>query len=178
MRAVAPAIADLVGELPYTDVDRVFQDPTHPVPAAESSLLLPDLPDGAIETLLGLAGPDAHTPLLFVALRHLGGALARRPATADAVGARDAAFLLQTVGILAGPHAPDVPGATAAVRSAMARWSTGHTFVNLHGTPGDETDRARAWPTGTYARLRQLKGRYDPADLLRIGHTVTPSRQL
>jgi hypothetical protein len=175
MRAVAPAIADLLGEMPYAELDRVFQDPTHPVPAEEGCLLLPGLPDGAIDTLLELAGPAASTPLLAVSLRHLGGALSRPPATEDAVGARDAAYLLQTVGVLAGPHAAEVPAATASARSAMAPWSTGHTFVNLHGTPGDESDRARAWPAETYARLRRVKGRYDPDDLLRFGHAVRPA---
>jgi FAD/FMN-containing dehydrogenase len=172
MRAVAPAIVDLIGEMPYAEVDRVFQDPQHPVPAAEECLLLPGLPEGAIGTLLELAGPDATTPLLVVALRHLGGALARPPAVEDAVGARDAAYLLQTVGILAGPHAPDVPAAMAAARAAMSPQSTRRTFVNLHGTPGDESDRALAWPAQTYERLLRVKRRYDPADLLRYGHAV------
>jgi FAD/FMN-containing dehydrogenase len=175
MRAVAPAIVHLVGDLPYPELDRVFSDPEHPVPAAEGCLLLPGLPEGAIETLLELAGPGAPTPLLAVALRHLGGALARPPAVPDAVGARDAAFLLQTIGVLAGPHAADVPAGIAAVRSAMARWSTGGTFVNLHGTPGDDADRARAWPEATYQRLRRVKGRYDPAGLLRFGHAIAPA---
>jgi len=92
----------------------------------------------------------------------------------DAVGPRDAAYLLQTVGVLAGPHAADVPAAAAAVRSAMRSWSTGRTFVNLHGTPGDDADRALAWPAETYERLRQVKRRYDPAGLLRFGHAVRP----
>jgi hypothetical protein len=174
MRAVAPAIADMIGELPYTEVDQVFQDPQHPVPAAEGCLLLPGLPEGAVETLLELAGPTAQTPLLVVGLRHLGGALAGPATVADAVGPRDAAYLLQMVGILAGPHAGDVPAAMSAVRSAMGSWSTGRTFVNLHGTPGDDADRARAWPRSTYDRLRRVKERYDPAGLLRFGHAVPP----
>ena len=174
LRAVAPTIVDLVGELPYPELDRVFQDPQHPVPAAEGCLLLPALPEGAVGTLLELAGPTAQSPLLLVALRHLGGALSGPPAVDDAVGARDAAYLLQTVGILAGPHAADVPAATAAVRTAMEPWSTGRTFVNLHGTPGDDRDRARAWPAPTYERLRRVKHRYDPAELFRFGHAVSP----
>ena len=175
MRAVAPAFLDAIGEMPTTELDGVYRDPEHPVPAVEGCQLLPGLPEGAVDAILDLAGPGAHTPLLVVALRHMGGALAESPATEDAVGARDAEYLLQTVGILAGPHAADVAPATAAARSAMAPWSTGHTYVNLHGTPGDEADRARAWPADTYDRLRQVKGRYDPAALLRFGHAVLPA---
>jgi FAD/FMN-containing dehydrogenase len=56
----------------------------------------------------------------------------------------------------------------------MEPWSTGRTFVNLHGTPGDDRDRARAWPAPTYERLRRVKHRYDPAELFRVGHAVPP----
>ena len=175
MRAAAPAVIDGIDEMAYSDLDDVYRDPEHPVPAAEGCLLLPGLPDGAIDTLLELAGPRAATPLLAGALRHLGGALAELPETGDAVGARDGEYLLQTVGILAGPHAADVVPATAAARAAMTPWSTGQTFVNLHGTPGDEADRARAWSSETYDRLRQVKRRYDPAGLLRFGHAVAPA---
>jgi hypothetical protein len=48
-------------------------------------------------------------------------------------------------------------------------------MVNIHGAPGDETDRARAWTPAHYARLRHAKSAYDPADLLRFGHVVTPA---
>jgi FAD/FMN-containing dehydrogenase len=90
----------------------------------------------------------------------------------DAVCTRDAAFLLQTVGVLAGPHAADVPAATAAVQRALAPYSTGRTAVNFHGTPGDAADRARAWTPEVYDRLRAVKQRHDPAGVLRSGHTV------
>jgi FAD/FMN-containing dehydrogenase len=175
MRAVCPPVMDLVEEMDYADVDRVYQDPDHPVAAAEGCLLLPDLSADTIRTLLELAGPGVQTPLVIVGLRHLGGALARPPAVEDAVGARDAAFLFQTIGMLAGPHAADVPAATAAAQAAMAPYSNGRTMVNLHGTPGDDGDRARAWTPDHYARLRALRARLDPTDMLRFGHALTTS---
>jgi hypothetical protein len=143
------------------------------VPAAEGCLLLPDLSADAIDAMLEVAGPNAQTPLVIVGLRHLGGALSRPPAVEDAVGARDAAFLFQTIGMLAGPHAADVPAATAAAQVAMAPYSNGRTMVNLHGTPGDDADRARAWTPDHYARLRELRARLDPTDMLRFGHALT-----
>jgi hypothetical protein len=175
MRAAAPPMLDGVGELPYPSVDQVYQDPDHPVPAEEGSALLRELSDAAVTTLLDLAGPGADTPLLLVALRHLGGALARPPAAdGDAICARDAQFLLQTIGIPAGPRAAEVPGAVAAVLTAMAPHSTGRTLLNLHGRPGDDADRARPWTPEVHDRLRRAKGRYDPANLLRSGHAVAP----
>lgn len=173
MRAAASPMIDTVGELDYRHVDRIYQDPEHPVPAREGSLLLRELSDDAIRALLDLAGPDADSPLLLVGLRHLGAALARPAQVADAVCARDATFLVQTVGILAGPHAAAVPGATAALQAALEPHSTGRTMVNLHGTPGDAADRARAWSPTVYARLREIAQRHDPDNLLRFGHSIT-----
>jgi FAD/FMN-containing dehydrogenase len=85
---------------------------------------------------------------------------------------RESAFVLQTVGVLAGPRAAEVPSATRAVQDAMAPFSGGRTAVNLHGTPGDAADRARAWSPEVYERLRAVKQAYDPANLLRFGHAV------
>ena len=79
-------------------------------------------------------------------IRPLGGALARRGALEDAVSGRDAAFLLFLLGFKTPPM---VMAATEAIRSilaAMAPHSTGYTLVDFHGEPGDEADRARAWP--------------------------------
>ena len=176
MRAVAPAVLDGFGEFPYAEIDRVHQDPDHPVPAVEGSLLLETLSEDAVRTLLELAGPDSDCPLLLVGLRHMGGALARPAAVEDAVCARDAGYLLQTVGIPAGPHAAQMPAAVGSLLAAMTPHSTGRTLLNIHGRPGDAADRARAWTPEVHERLRRAKRRYDPANLFRSGHAVLPAR--
>jgi hypothetical protein len=175
MRAAAPVLIDTVTKMDYLDVDRIYQDPEHPLPVKEGCTLLRGLTPAAVETLLDQAGPDAPCPLLMVEIRHLGGKLARAATVEDAICARDASFLVETVGILAGPHAEAIPAATAGLHAAMAPYSTGRTMVNLHGTPGDEADRARAWTPEVYTRLRRAKASYDPANLIRFGHTVTPT---
>lgn len=112
----------------------------------------------------------------MVEIRHMGGALARPADVEDAVCARDAEYLLEAVGVLAAPPmAEAVEQATRALNTAMAPHGTGRTMVNLHGTPGDDTDRARAWTPEVYDRLRRTKSTYDPKNLLRYGHTVTPA---
>jgi hypothetical protein len=104
----------------------------------------------------------------------MGGALSRPTAREDAVCARDAGYLLEAVGVLAGPDpAEPVETATTALYAAMTPYATGCTMPNLHGRPGDATDRARAWSPEVYDRLRRAKSTYDPQNLLRYGHTVT-----
>jgi FAD/FMN-containing dehydrogenase len=175
LRQAAPVVLDSVAEMPYADVDRVYEDPQHPVPAREGCSLLRELTPDAVATLLDQAGPGTTCPLLLVQVRHMGARLAAPPAVEDAISAREAGFLLETIGIPAGPHAAAVPGAIAGLHEAMRPCSTGRTMVNLHGTPGDEADRRRAWTPETYARLRRAKATYDPANLFRFGHAVVPA---
>ncbi|MFI5555702.1 FAD-binding oxidoreductase [Streptomyces sp. NPDC051738] len=176
IRAAAPVTVDTVEEMPYAALDRIHMEPQDPLPARESCALLRDLTPEAIDTFLAQAGPQApDCPLLLVELRHLGGALSRPAHTPDAICARDATYLLETVGVLTAPPAAEaIEQATAALHTAMAPYGTGLTMVNIHGTPGDDSDRARAWSPEVYDRLRKDKSTYDPTDLLRFGHTVTP----
>ncbi len=76
--------------MPYSECDTVHYDPMHPMPVMERSGLFGELTPAAVTEPLACTGPDAHTPLLMVELRHLGGAMAR--GSDDAVKPRDAAF--------------------------------------------------------------------------------------
>ncbi|MEV0171035.1 FAD-dependent oxidoreductase [Streptomyces sp. NPDC050803] len=178
LRAAAPVVVDTVEEMDYTAVDRVYMDPQDPLPARESCALLRDLPEEAIRTFLAEVGPEApDCPLLLIEIRHMGGALSRPAPVDDAVCARDAEYLLEAVGVLAAPPAAEaVEQATQSLNTAMAPYGTGRTMVNLHGTPGDATDRARAWTPEVYHRLQRTKSTYDPQNLLRYGHTVAPAQ--
>jgi FAD/FMN-containing dehydrogenase len=178
MRAAAPAMIDAVAEMPYTAIDSIHQDPVHPTPAYERSTMLRDLTPQVVQTLLDVAGPGVETPVLMVELRQLGGALAREPEVPNAVGGRDAGFALFVVGVLAPPIAAIVPRAVDATVAAFAAESTGRTFVNMHGVPGDDADRGRPWPAATYRRLQELKARYDPEQTFRFGHAIPPHAPL
>ncbi|WP_369272696.1 FAD-binding oxidoreductase [Streptomyces sp. R11] len=174
IRAAAPVAVDMVEEMPYAALDRIHMEPQDPLPAREACALLRDLPADAIDTFLSQVGPDVpDCPLLVVEIRHMGGALARPARLEDAICSRDADYLLESVGVLAAPPAAEaIEMATRSLYTAMTPYGTGHTMINIHGTPGDTTDRARAWTPETYTRLGQDKSTYDPSNLLRFGHTV------
>jgi FAD/FMN-containing dehydrogenase len=174
MRAAAPIMADAVRSMPYPEVDAVYEDPKDPLPAREKCSLLRGLSPDVLRTLLDVAGPGATTPLLKLELRHLGGAQGRAPDVPDAITGRDAAFLVETIGIPAGPQAEAVESATISAHAALTEFSTGRTCVNLHGAVADPEDVARAWEPDTYHRLRRIKSREDPSNLLRFGHAVRP----
>jgi hypothetical protein len=102
----------------------------------------------------------------------MGGAYARVNDIRDAVSGRDEPFILVLIGLMAPPNTDAIPGSIASIFTAMAPYASGRTFVNLHGVPGNEVDRARAWSDETYARLVQAKSVYDPNNLLRFQHVI------
>ncbi|WP_328873029.1 FAD-binding oxidoreductase [Streptomyces sp. NBC_00287] len=174
IRDAAPVVVDTVEEMPYAAMDRIYMEPQDPLPARESCSLIRELPPEAVRAFLSHAGPQVTDfPLLMVGLRHMGGALSRPPRAEDAICARDANYLMEAVGVLAAPPAAEaIEQATTSLHHAMSPYGTGHTMVNIHGTPGNAEDRARAWTPEVLTRLRQAKKTYDPNNLLRYGHTV------
>lgn len=172
MRALAPAIMDTLDEMPATAIDGVHQDPCHPMPTYERCTMLREFSPQVADLLLDHIGPGARTAVLMVELRQLGGALSRPPAVPDAVTGRDAGWSLFTLGVLAPGIEAAVPRDVDALAAAFAPHSTGTTFPNLHGVPGNAADRARAWSPETARRLRDLATAWDPDGLFRYGHAV------
>jgi hypothetical protein len=168
-------LLDTLGELPYTEVGSIYNDPTEPAPAYDSNVALHTLDAAAVDTILSVAGPGTGSPLI-IELRQLGGAYTRQPTIPNAVGARDAEFSLFAAGILA-------PGQEAAMRQAhlqlhekMRPWSTGGTIHNFCGVIDAEPERVKlSFTPSDYARLAKAKAAYDPENLFRINHNIPPA---
>lgn len=164
MRTIAEPILDTVTEMMFPAIASIHADPTDPMPTMERSTLVRKLPDEAIDALLAVAGPEAGLPIMLAEIRALGGALAET-AVPNAVGGREAAYSLFTVGVLAPPIADAVPGALESVIDAMSPWSTGGALVNFAGGPdGAPASRvAAAWTPAQRRRLLATRATYDPA---------------
>jgi FAD/FMN-containing dehydrogenase len=171
MRAVAPAIMDLVGEMPYAAVDSIHMDPTDPMKMWERGTALAVLPAEAVDAVLAVAGPDVDVPLFMVEIRHLGGALGRPAAVPNAVAGRDAAFSVFAIGPMDGPVAEVVPAITQSVVDRVAPWSTGGSLLNFLGQAGPERVRG-VWNPMDRARLVDVKRRYDPANVFAFGQPI------
>jgi hypothetical protein len=172
LRSVAQPLLDTLADMPYSAAGAIHADPVEPSPLSECSTYLRDLDAEAVDALVAVAGPDAACPLRLVEIRHLGGALARRPAVPNAVGHRDAAFLLSLAGS-ARERAGDEYGEFVLAR--MDRWSTGGAGLNFLGPGTAATSRVRAaFSREDYARLVSLKRAYDPENLFRVNHNIPP----
>jgi hypothetical protein len=159
LRALATPVLESMGELASTDLDAVHRDPVDPMPAVKVGRLLRELPPGAVDSLLDLAGPGTGSPLTVLELRHLGGAVARPGPHPSAVCHRDAAFALTCIGAGVPPVADAVATRARTLLSALSPWSTGFTLPNFGGGP-------LGYDAPTLERLRSLVSTHDPAGVL------------
>lgn len=159
LRALGPEL-DTFTRIPAASLVAVHMDPPGPTPAATAHSILASLPAEAVDAFL----ETATTPGLFFAeLRHLGGAIARRPANAGAVGAISGEYLAHTVAMVPVPEA--APAADAAVRAGIAAlepWradALALTFIDSAGV-----DRGPGFGDAL-GRLRAAKAQYDPQNV-------------
>ncbi|MDT0302644.1 FAD-binding oxidoreductase [Streptomonospora wellingtoniae] len=160
-------------ELDFSESGAIFDEPEVPHGYRSQNLLLESLGEGAVEELVRRAGPEA--PLMCVAgLRHLGGALAREPEGAGAVGRRGAAYLVSVLS----PVEPGGEGAAGGlhrrVLAPFAGQGVGRS-LNFSFGPTAPEDVASCFVPAVYRRLRQVKAAYDPEDRIRANHPIPPA---
>jgi FAD/FMN-containing dehydrogenase len=173
LRAVGPRLLDTLADMPYAETGSIYNDPADPHAYSGTNLMLSDLDERALDTIFELAGPDAPVPCV-VDVRHLGGALARTPAVASAVGFRSAPYLLRVLSPLEGADLEAVRAAHRQVFDAMEPWSAGGRCLNfIYGDTGQVRD---AYEPEDYRRLTELKAVHDPANLFRPGLRIPPAQ--
>ncbi|UQA62550.1 FAD-binding oxidoreductase [Polyangium aurulentum] len=132
------------------------------------------LSDDAIDDLIDRFRA-VPSPLPIIMLEHLGGAVARVPHGATAFCHRDTPYNLFIVSRWTDPA---VTGAHVAwardLWRAMERFSAGGVYVNYLGE--GESARVPSAYGPSYARLADLKRRYDPTNLFRVNQNVSPAK--
>jgi hypothetical protein len=61
------------------------------------------------------------------------------------------------------------------VIAAVAPELTGRHLANFIGSTTDPAEIAHAYPRDTVRRLRALKSAWDPENVFRIGHVISPA---
>ena len=176
IRGAAPVLLDLTGEMTPAAMDTVHQDPPGPMPTYEQGCLLDAFTSDTVEAILARTAAVSDSPLVLTEIRHLGGAIARRPAVPGAAPGRAAAFSLFTI-------APDIPqlartgpDAVAALLAAVEPWRSPSAQPNFLGRCTDPELVAAAWPAQARERLLAIKQQWDPDNLLRLGHAISAPR--
>lgn len=172
LRALEPE-NDTIDTLPISELIHLSLDPDHPVPVVGDGAMLADLPAEAIHELARVAGHDVDSPLLSVELRHLGGELARSQSGHGVLSSIEAPYAVFAVGI-----APDAPTASRVgaslneLEAGMSPWTAPRMYMNFA-----ETRRAPTalWSEHGHRRLCQIKAQFDPDDLIRANHPISPA---
>jgi len=169
LRALGPEI-DTFATIPAPALARLHQDPEEPMPYAGDSALITELPQEAIDALLAYAGPKSGSPLTIVELRQLGGALARRAPGHGAVHGIDAEFVLFLCGMaLDADMGAFMRGHMTRIKAALQPWSGAGHYLNFAEEP---VDVSLTHSASTLARLRAVKRRVDPFDVIHANHAI------
>ncbi|MGW3344882.1 FAD-binding oxidoreductase [Nonomuraea rubra] len=174
LRAIGP-MSDTLGELAYAEAGSIHNDPVAPGAAESGTAMLGELDATAVQAILDLAGPHAPVPHV-VELRHLGGRLGHPPAVDNAVGNRDARYLLNVVSRLERADLAQIRPAHARLFEAIAPWSTGGRFLNFMNGENAATQVRSAYNATDYRRLTGLKAVHDPENIFRLNHNIPPGR--
>ena len=170
LRELEPEI-DGWAMMPAPELGHIHMDPPQPVPGISATLMLADVGDDAIAAMVEAAGHESGSPLLMVELRHIGGALARVPEGAGALGSLDGEYIFFAVG---SPMAPGMEDAIRAhlpkVRATVEAHASGRDYLNFVEHPIDDT--SRLFSDSAYRRLQAVKAEYDPQDRFQSNHPI------
>jgi len=173
LRALGPFI-DTVGEMPYTEAKSIHNDPIAPGTFESGTVMLGALDSAAVRAILDLAGPHAPVPHV-VELRHLGGRLAHPSAVGNAVGNRDARYVINVVSRLERADITEIRPAHERIFEAIAPWSTGGRALNFMNGENDAKYVRSAYDPKDYQRLTEVKAVYDPENTFRLNHNIPPA---
>jgi len=174
LRDLARPLADLIVSLPYPRFQQAFD---FYVPAGSlnywRSGYLWNLTDETIALLTEFARTMPR-PLAHMDLHFMGGAVARVDREATAFSYRDAFAALSLVTTWTDPAQTDANLAWAEDLWRALRPHTRGVYVNFLGDEGPARVR-EAYHPDTYARLAQVKRRYDPDNVFRHNQNIPPA---
>jgi FAD/FMN-containing dehydrogenase len=175
VRSFGPPVADDVVRRPYT-AQQTMIDPAFPagLQVYWKAHFLAQLSDEVIDLLVAQFG-RVTSPLSVILIEHLGGEVARIDADATAFDHRDAAYNLAIIARWADPADADRHIAWARETFEAVRPFASGVYVNYLGV-GDGAERVRdAYGEAKYARLAQVKARYDPDNLFSGNQNIAPA---
>jgi hypothetical protein len=176
MRAIAPALIDMVAEMPYTSIGTVHMDPPEPIPYWDRATMFADLPKEAVDTFVALTGPESDCPLVNVEIRHLGGAMDREALVPNSVPTRGLPFALFAFGAGGPGEEALMRGYLDKLINGLEPWSARPRLPNfMSAGEGDALELLRAaYGDERYDRLAQVKKTYDPQNVFRNNYNIVP----
>jgi FAD/FMN-containing dehydrogenase len=177
-RSLATPVADLVRPIPYPAMFEgegpggAADEDFHPT-AVGRTMFLETVEQDAAELIVDrLSSSDAM--MRVTQLRVLGGAVARVPEDATAYAHRRSRIMANVAAFYDGLDDRAVRTDWVNDFAADLRQSDTGAYSNFLADEGPERVRA-AYPGATWDRLREIKAKYDPANLFRHNQNVPPA---
>ncbi|MEX0786430.1 MAG: FAD-binding oxidoreductase, partial [Dehalococcoidia bacterium] len=178
LREFAEPLGEISGQLPYRAVQAAF-DPFFPNTGAVhsywKSVYANELSDELIDILADL-GNNRSSSYSLINVPYFGGAVKRVKPTDTAFWTREPSYMLSLDGNWTDPSEREQH--VAWVRQAWDRLqphSTGAVYLNFMGEETQDPDAVvRAAFGDNYARLVELKTKYDPDNLFRMNQNIKP----
>jgi FAD/FMN-containing dehydrogenase len=176
LRAWSEPLIDMSGRMPYVTAQKAFdEDYPRGLRYYWKSLNLSTLNDDVIDRIVDHAARQP-SPYSTIDIWPIGGAVSRVAAETSAFYGRQAAFLINPEANWEDPadDAANIAWARATIDS-LQPWSDGSRYLNFPGfqEEGDAMMCAAFGPN--YARLVQVKNRYDPHNLFRLNQNIKPT---
>jgi FAD/FMN-containing dehydrogenase len=182
-RVVAPIreamqpLMDMVGPMPYVALQSMLDGGAQPgTNAYLKAEFMNELSDAAIEKMVahGAARPG---PMCQLLVEPMGGAISRVADHETALGRRDVAWCYHALGLWMDPT-PEAADAHVAWARQLATdldpETTEGVYLNFTSDSGEERVRSSYGPE-KYARLVELKDRYDPGNMFHLNQNIRPS---
>ena len=173
LRALAEPIADTVDVIPYPAVYEYTQELTGRHGVALRSMFSDSFSDQAIDDALeAISRPTAMVNMVHI--RGMGGAVSNVRADATAFAHRSQKYFISVIAV----WTPDDEQQSVHEAWADRLWSRirpegNGVYVNF--LQNEEPERINdAYPAETLLRLREVKTKYDPANMFRFNQNIQP----
>jgi FAD/FMN-containing dehydrogenase len=175
IRAFSRPVVDMLGPIPYSVQQSLVDEAArfgqyYYVHGAFSE----GLPDGLIEALVNGAHTLITSPASFILVTPLAGHIATVSPEATAYSCREARFTIDlNFGWFDPQNSEQQTQAARDLKAALGVYTTGKSYVNLVSEDNDKGTRT-AYPPETYARLQEVKRKYDPSNFFRLNQNIKP----
>ena len=177
LRELGTLVTDFSGRMAYKDIQKLFdeQTPFNEMRCYWKARYLSELPDAMIDLAIENA-EAAPSPNTISSLWNMGRAVQAVPASASAFGDRSMGWMYSADGVWG-----EVADDEANIAWARDSWTkaepfghAGRAYLNFPGHGEDGALTAAAFGEN-YARLREIKARFDPENIFKFNQNIPPA---
>jgi hypothetical protein len=172
LRALAEPIVDTMAPIPYPEIYNYTAELTERHGVVVRQMFADSFGDEAIDAVLEAMG-RATSPMSLAHFRGQGGAIANVASDATAFAHRTQKYFVAAIAVW-----PDASDATPHEEWTLDLWQRirpegNGVYVNFLANEGPERI-GEAYPAATMRRLREVKTKYDPANMFRYNQNIRP----